>query len=423
MAKPENSHVSEDDLLSALGIAQGAKAPSAVTTKKKESSSELNDDMLLDIFAPASKGSQSRSSSTSRRAASPEVSREREAQLKEKSIRSRQWKEELEKKQAADSGSARSASSAEPESAKRQSAQASEKTGSRPSGVSEGDAARRSRKDAASKGTEIITVKAKPVIIEDSPSKDARDSEDVKDIRESRRSRGLPDSRESSSDQRDMRDAKSTWEPRNARATRPSTARGASGDIPQRPRTSTNPWIAPDDAPKRQGPYQSQSQYGTSRQDMRPRGEGDFRQQPVSQPGPDARGRSDMRGQGAWPAPDPAMRQRYENQQVSQQRQYPQQQYGSPQPSQQYPPERYRSQPQGYPQDQMARPMQQPSHMYPQNQQPSEQMPMQAPDDDDRIRETGPWENPLGVVLIVLAVLCVLIAASLLTGLWDISNL
>lgn len=32
-------------------------------------------------------------------------------------------------------------------------------------------------------------------------------------------------------------------------------------------------------------------------------------------------------------------------------------------------------------------------------------------------------ESPLGIVLIVLAVLCVLVAASLLTGLWDISNL
>lgn len=32
-------------------------------------------------------------------------------------------------------------------------------------------------------------------------------------------------------------------------------------------------------------------------------------------------------------------------------------------------------------------------------------------------------DDPLGIVLIVLAVLCVLVAASLLTGLWDISNL
>lgn len=42
--------------------------------------------------------------------------------------------------------------------------------------------------------------------------------------------------------------------------------------------------------------------------------------------------------------------------------------------------------------------------------------------DEDRVSPQGK-ESPLGVVLIVLAVLCVLVAASLLTGLWDISNL
>ncbi len=140
MAAPEKNEVTENDLFSALGISAGGSStsskpkpskPLSDTPKagnknsQKKSSGDLSEDALLDIFGsgssskkpssnssskPAKSGSSPSSSKRSseavrkqvsqaqRRKVDPKRDAERAAQLREKAIRSRQWKEELQRK-------------------------------------------------------------------------------------------------------------------------------------------------------------------------------------------------------------------------------------------------------------------------------------------------------------------------------------
>lgn len=409
MAKRDKDILSEDALISALGI--GTPAP-----KKGR---ELEGDDLLDIFAPDPKRSQ-------RKVATSRLSQEREAQLKEKSIRSRQWKEELERKQEATAAA-----------------------------KAEGRQDDSYEEDSISLSKEIITVKAKPVIVDEDKSRKASEG-----TVQAQGGRGVADKRpEPAGTEKDAGARASSGAAAGSTAAAASTAAQASGRAEQR---ISNTWTSA------YGDMPGSAQPGRGAGDVRAQGRSDKRpdvhagrqpRQRDAQPAAQQTSQVPRQGMGATyepptqASPD-AHRVRYQDAPWGAQPKGPdggvRTQEGRNEPRREDPgasrggyvrggqrpgegrpaPDMHSMHQQPYPSE-YQRGQQAPPYMEtPRGPQPSQPnmadmrrsgMPPEMPEPDRH--DSGMKESPLGVVLIVLAVLCVLVAASLLTGLWDISNL
>lgn len=320
MAKPSNM-MSEDDLLSALGIAPEA------SEEQPAKSAELNADALVDVFVTGKPSSErytssSRSSSTARRTS--RNSAEREAQLKEKSLRSREWKRELERQQERTQAFSRPLSQYEDED--------------------------------TSKSQEVIRVKAQPII-------------------------------PNSSDMGDIENA----------VGRAASQHGIADEELERRRQEMRAQIS-----HRQAQVAKQAQVASQAAQMRQQSQASQarqQHQPVAHQVP--------------PTHNPKV---VRQQQQSAMHNQPQPRSAQPAPSD------------------MRQMQQPPRSVAPENAQPRQsatpgQMQAKGVGEIRRAEKRGrqsegaPKESPVGIVLIVLAVLCVLVAASLLTGLWDISNL
>lgn len=412
MAVPEKDNVSEIDLFSALGLGGGGAGASTSAGKdgfddelsdlfgarKSRSSASKGDDELLDIFTTS--GSPTRSSSSkgsARRGADAKVAQEREAQLKEKAIRSRQWKEELERKK-------REQLKAEEARRKESESEAAKEEPARPQKSEEPQASSVASKAAspAKEAKEIITVKANPVLLDDKPAPASRDAWDSREGvtysgRYGRTSASTSTAAGTSSgvgpvpggvsggaqpvgarEARDIMDARQPRrEPRihDARATQP---------LPSQTEASAS--FSPQ-ARKPHAAGMSQKPYG---------GASAMPQHPGAS-GPRVAHQQDPR------AARPDQRPYQQPQRVAPSMQ------GMPQD-----PTRSRA---AYQEPYPTSPSQELRQGAPLDPQP-EEPPIPATHGKGRAKD-----DPLGIVLIVLAVLCVLVAASLLTGLWDISNL
>lgn len=479
MAAPEKDNITESDLFSALGIGGGstsdgasgrdgskgggkasrstnlssaghkgsqrkesqadAKSSSSKSGKKRASDTVgmLDDELLLDIFAPSGTRSSARSSSlrpgsssTVKRSSDPDVTQARAAQLKEKSIRSRQWKEELERKnRALDSvASVRRASGDDGESASSEAgadvsdkmrSDASRPRAGQPAGV-DGSAGARGvgGSGAGSRSKGIVTVKANPVLLEDKATREAREAWSMRggDARPLQYGRdggvsagATPFGAREAHDMLGARQPQRMGDPRDARST-------AMPQASQMHQGGPSPYQQPSVQRSQAAGQQrgTQAPYGMA-SSVQPRGaeRAPFAQDARQMPRADVQPYRDSRTTQQPYQRDARSQQAYAQSQVqdaSRVSQAPRASQASQMPRA----------------SQMPAPSAAPSYQDPRaaaTQQPHEpsrpmpEVPQQAP------KKTRGKDDPLGIVLIVLAVLCVLVAASLLTGLWDISNL
>lgn len=410
MATPEKDNVTEIDLFSALGLGGSGSAASSRPSddglddglsdlfgSKRSSSSakgnSLDDEVLLDIFTTGGPASQ-RSSKGGRRT-DAKVAQEREAQLKEKAIRSRQWKEELERKKReqirAEEAARREAeeAAAESESPASKSPEPSATSASAAKKAASTPAAKEPEPARSKESKEIITVKANPVILENKSAAESRDSWEGRDGVSFSGRYGREVGVSGAGPAAGAREPRDVAEGRQPRRDHPVRDGRATQPLPTKPSdmqgafTQPLPQQQPRNAAVQGRPAPSAQPYGA----------------PGAGPQPGARG--GVHPQEAWP---PRAEQR------------PYQQQPQPRPSQP---------PQGFSQDPAGRPR---MAAY-DGRNPSQDLRQSAPVQPEEPSMPAPRgkgrakDDPLGIVLIVLAVLCVLVAASLLTGLWDISNL
>ncbi len=330
MAKPSNM-MSEDDLLSALGIAPETSG------EQSAKSAALDADALVDVFVTGKPSSERRASSSRSSSAARRPSRnsaEREAQLKEKSLRSREWKRELERQQERTQAFSRPLSQYEDED--------------------------------TSKSQEVIRVKAQPIIPN---SSDMGDIENA--VGRAASQRGLVDEEL----ERRRQEMRAQISHRQAQVAKQAEVASQAAQMRQ------------------------QSQASQARQ----------QHQPVAHQVPPTH-----------------------NPKVARQQQPAMHNQPQPRPAQPAPADmRQMQQPPRSVAPENAQPRQSATLENAQPRQSTAPGQMQAKgvgearraERGGRQSEGAPKESPVGIVLIVLAVLCVLVAASLLTGLWDISNL
>lgn len=422
MTAPEKNEVTENDLFSALGISVGGPSTSSKpksssdapkTGKKdsrKKSSGDLGDDALLDIFISGSsskrpspsrsaKSNPSPSSSKKRseavpkqasrvqqRKVDPKRDAERAAQLREKAIRSRQWKEELQRK--------------------RREQEMMGSDGAKSVSLSD-RAAERNQED------EIITVAAvesKKALLEDTTAREIREGS-FGESHEKRPTSQPSETRDSSIRSRfssypapRYTPAPNPWTMQSQQAAQPQNASQIQQGVQtQYPASIQQTFQSQDEVQMQQQATRNEaysSQFARreasahyAAQTMRPNSSQSFDAQPEAKM-PSRSQDGALHGplggassvSGDMPEADPRM-QLYPDVQ----RQGVPGQFSDP----------------NYQQILMQQYCD-PAADY--------------SDDYDNEPATG-GTSPLGIILIVLAVLCVLVAASLLTGLWDISNL
>lgn len=379
MGKTAKNPMSEEELLSALGLSVSAAEP------KEKPAPQIDGDLLIDILAPESNAAKRSSADAARE-------RAREEQEREKRLRSQEWKRELEERQMRE---AAMAAAAEQE--------------------------REEREQAAAR------TKAQPIIPN---SEEMRDIEDVAVMAEEKRR---------AADEVERRRLAMQAQVRKRQEEVAAEAQAAAEAAKRRAQEQE----AVKQAAAENLAAQRRSQARQDRNSQPLQGEQGHRSQPLQ-------GETASNSQPIQREPDPKRQVR-----VSQQPRatgYARQQPG-PRSAQvaNRPPrdsrssaDAMRARPQGYSQElghsapiqSAPRPEMAPEHQ-PMPSAYQQQAPQQASQQVDRKqrkkKEKGPKrdvprspqskESPLGVVLIVLAVLCVLVAASLLTGLWDISNL
>lgn len=380
MSKTSRNSMSEDELLSALGFSVGEEAPK--DKKASAAPSVIDGDVLIDILAPESKPAR-------RSRASSERERAREEQEREKSLRSKEWRRELEQQQM------RAAAMAEEKEAAEQ-------------------AAARSN--------------LQPLIPNAS---DMRDIEDVAVIANEKRRAADEVERRRLAMQEQVRrrqeevaaEAKAAAEHARRRAEEQEASRRMQQDDrmhrPPSPQPSVQQRVfqTPSRRPRpynEQGAATVQSQrnsqpLGPSAQQGRPMAQGGRSSSQPVRPSTSQPSRSGQILPRGTRQVDPTARQRPQG--------FSQDLPGQPAVLQNAPVQQAPVVPPAAPEPCQA-PAQQPERV--ECKRPKKE---RAPRSDDDRMPPQSKESPLGVVLIVLAVLCVLVAASLLTGLWDISNL
>lgn len=361
MSKTSKNPMSEDELLSALGFS--TEEPKAKSGKP----AVIDGDILIDILAPESKPAR-------KARVTSERERAREEQEREKSLRSKEWKRELEQQRM---------------------------------------------RAAALAPDEDDEVDARPMRSESQPAipnvNDMRDIGDAALAAEEKRRAADEIERRRLAMQEQVRrrqeevaaEAQAAAEAARRRAQEQEAQRqGATAPLTLQQRSQGR---RPHPAQNEPEPALSQSQ----RFAQQPR--------PASQQGrgsaqPSRANSQPIRPAGQQPvraSQAPARNPRPTDERMRQRPQGFSQDLGNPQPMQQNAPRQ--EAPAVPPAASYQAPPQQVERPRSKNEAPPARNPNRVPPQSK--------ESPLGIVLIVLAVLCVLVAASLLTGLWDISNL
>lgn len=388
MSKTSKNSMSEDELLSALGF---SAAPEPKESKGASAPSVIDGEVLIDILAPESKPAR-------RSRASSERERAREEQEREKSLRSKEWKRELEQQQM------------------RAAALAEEKA-----------AAERAAAEKAAAERAAARSNSQPLIPN---SNDMRDIEDVAIIANEKRRAADEVERRRLAMQEQVRrrqeevaaEAKAAAEQARRRAEEQEASRRMQQDDRLRRPSSSQPFAqrVSNETPRRQRPYGEQGAVpGQPQRNSQPLGPSAQQGRPMAQGGRSSS--QPLRPSASQPSRSGQIMPRGPRQVESPARQRPQgfsQDLPSQPVAQQNVPVQQAPVTPSVPPEPYQAPAQQPERV--ERKRPKKE---RAPrSDDDRMPPQGK-ESPLGVVLIVLAVLCVLVAASLLTGLWDISNL
>lgn len=388
MSKTSKNSMSEDELLSALGF---SAAPEPKESKGASAPSVIDGEVLIDILAPESKPAR-------RSRASSERERAREEQEREKSLRSKEWKRELEQQQM------------------RAAALAEEKA-----------AAERAAAEKAAAERAAARSNSQPLIPN---SNDMRDIEDVAIIANEKRRAADEVERRRLAMQEQVRrrqeevaaEAKVAAEQARRRAEEQEVSRRMQQDDRLRRPSSSQPFAqrVSNEPPRRQRPYGEQgAASGQPQRNSQPLGPSAQQGRSMAQGGRSSS--QPLRPSASQPSRSGQIMPRGPRQVESLARQRPQgfsQDLSSQPVAQQNVPVQQAPVTPSVPPEPYQAPAQQPERV--ERKRPKKER-AQRPD-EDRVAPQGK-ESPLGVVLIVLAVLCVLVAASLLTGLWDISNL
>lgn len=388
MSKTSKNSMSEDELLSALGF---SAAPEPKESKGASAPSVIDGEVLIDILAPESKPAR-------RSRASSERERAREEQEREKSLRSKEWKRELEQQQM------------------RAAALAEEKA-----------AAERAAAEKAAAERAAARSNSQPLIPN---SNDMRDIEDVAIIANEKRRAADEVERRRLAMQEQVRrrqeevaaEAKAAAEQARRRAEEQEVSRRMQQDDRLRRPSSSQPFAqrVSNEPLRRQRPYGEQgAASGQPQRNSQPLGPSAQQGRPMAQGGRSSS--QPLRPSASQPSRSGQIMPRGPRQVESPARQRPQgfsQDLSSQPVAQQNVPVQQAPVTPSVPPEPYQAPAQQPERV---ERKRSKKERAQRPD-EDRVAPQGK-ESPLGVVLIVLAVLCVLVAASLLTGLWDISNL
>lgn len=383
VSKTSKNSMSEDELLSALGF---SAAPEPKESKGASAPSVIDGEVLIDILAPESKPAR-------RSRASSERERAREEQEREKSLRSKEWKRELEQQQM------RAAALAEEQAA----------------------AERAAAEKAAARSN------SQPLIPN---SNDMRDIEDIAVIANEKRRAADEVERRRLAMQEQVRrrqeevaaEAKAAAEQARRRAEEQEASRRMQQDDRLRRPSSSQPFAqrVSNETPRRQRPYGEQGAVsGQPQRNSQPLGPSAQQGRPMAQGGRSSS--QPLRPSASQPSRSGQIMPRGPRQVESPVRQRPQgfsQDLSSQPVAQQNVPVQQAPVMPSVPPEPYQAPAQQPERV--ERKRPKKER-AQRPD-EDRVAPQGK-ESPLGVVLIVLAVLCVLVAASPLTGLWDISNL